>query len=117
MEEAPPPVRKVRDDVPADLDLLVASLLAKDPAKRPDAVTTAQQLRTTLRSASTPHARVKLGAAPARNAPPPGPAGRRGDTASAVPSTPRRPPRRMVVLGALFVLVALSGPLVAQWFG
>jgi serine/threonine protein kinase len=35
MEEAPRSLRTVRDDVPAVLDQLVASLLAKDPADRP----------------------------------------------------------------------------------
>jgi serine/threonine protein kinase len=36
LEEVPPGLRSVRDDVPVEVDRLVASLLAKNPADRPD---------------------------------------------------------------------------------
>jgi eukaryotic-like serine/threonine-protein kinase len=45
LEETPPALRTVRADVPVAVEELVASLLAKDPADRPDTVTTAQLLR------------------------------------------------------------------------
>jgi eukaryotic-like serine/threonine-protein kinase len=45
LEETPPAVRSVRADVPVAVEELVASLLAKDPADRPDSATTVDLLR------------------------------------------------------------------------
>ncbi|MEV6956374.1 serine/threonine-protein kinase [Streptomyces sp. NPDC051183] len=44
LDEVPPPLRSVRADVPAGVEELVSALLAKDPAERPDAATTARRL-------------------------------------------------------------------------
>jgi serine/threonine protein kinase len=48
LEEEPPRLRSIRADVPADVDLLIASMLAKEPGARPDASTVASRLRTAL---------------------------------------------------------------------
>jgi len=45
LDETPAHLRSVRPEVPARLDTLVASLLAKHPRARPDAPTTVQRLR------------------------------------------------------------------------
>ncbi|MGW3982899.1 WD40 repeat domain-containing serine/threonine protein kinase [Streptomyces mirabilis] len=45
LDETPAHLRSVRPEVPARLDTLVASLLAKDPRARPDAPTAVQRLR------------------------------------------------------------------------
>ncbi|WP_165845429.1 serine/threonine-protein kinase [Streptacidiphilus pinicola] len=44
LEETPPPLRSVRDDVPPHVEQLVAAMLAKEPAMRPDAETVAERL-------------------------------------------------------------------------
>ncbi|MCX5199077.1 serine/threonine protein kinase [Streptomyces sp. NBC_00249] len=91
LDETPP----VLDGVPPALAELVASLLAKDPAARPDAPATADRLRALLAPAPAP-------------APPPPvqPA-----TLTAVPTPVRRPgpSRRTVLLGGLGVVAAASG--------
>ncbi|GAA4831363.1 serine/threonine-protein kinase [Kitasatospora terrestris] len=51
LDEVPPPPSTIRADVPAELDRLVASLLAKDPARRPDATAVAAALTSAARTA------------------------------------------------------------------
>ncbi|MGR4884617.1 WD40 repeat domain-containing serine/threonine protein kinase [Streptomyces sp. LARHCF249] len=101
LDETPADLRTVRADVPADIAELVASLLAKDPAERPDAPTTAARLRTALTPAP---AAPGLHSAPTEPAlPPPG-------REPVPPRTPARGPRRRtVVLGGLAALAAASG--------
>ncbi|MFG2984057.1 WD40 repeat domain-containing serine/threonine protein kinase [Streptomyces sp. NPDC048258] len=100
LDETPADLRTVRADVSADLAELVASLLAKDPAERPDAPTTAERLRAIRNPAP---AAPGLHAAPTEPALPP----RREP---APPRTPGRGPRRRsVVLGGLAALAAASG--------
>ncbi|MFG2819278.1 protein kinase [Kitasatospora sp. NPDC048365] len=48
LDEVPPPPSTIRADVPAELDRLVASLLAKDPTRRPDATAVAAALTTAV---------------------------------------------------------------------
>ncbi|MEU8435817.1 serine/threonine-protein kinase [Streptomyces sp. NPDC029216] len=54
LNETPPALDSVRPGLPADLVELVASLLAKDPAERPDAPATASRLRALLGPAPAP---------------------------------------------------------------
>ncbi|MFE6838413.1 WD40 repeat domain-containing serine/threonine protein kinase [Streptomyces sp. NPDC057705] len=100
--ETPAGLRTVRADVPAGLAELVASLLAKEPAKRPDAPTVAGRLRTIRNPA--PAAAPDLHTAPKR---PALPATRRQPVPP--PRPVRRPRRRSVVLGGLAALAAASG--------
>ncbi|MCX5377787.1 WD40 repeat domain-containing serine/threonine protein kinase [Streptomyces sp. NBC_00091] len=84
LEEAPPALDAVRADVPAPLAELVAALLAKDPAARPDAPTTAECLRGLLRNPAAPAPTTDL--------------------------TPQIGPRRRnLLLGGLAALAAASG--------
>ncbi|MFF3020097.1 WD40 repeat domain-containing serine/threonine protein kinase [Streptomyces sp. NPDC057939] len=55
LEEVPPGLRTVRADVPVGIETLVSSLLAKDPAGRPDAAATAELLRALRRPAPVAH--------------------------------------------------------------
>ncbi|MEU8496492.1 WD40 repeat domain-containing serine/threonine protein kinase [Streptomyces lavendulae] len=101
LEETPRALGDVRADVPAALAELVASLLAKDPADRPDAPATTERLRALLRPA-----------------PAPTPAAGRPETALAGPAVPaarRGPSRRGLVLGGLGVVAAASGGGFAAW--
>ncbi|MFE2245264.1 WD40 repeat domain-containing serine/threonine protein kinase [Streptomyces lavendulae] len=110
LEETPRALGDVRADVPAALAELVASLLAKDPADRPDAPATTERLRALLRAAPAPApaaAPVPAPAAGRRPEPtPPGPA---------VPATRRGPSRRGLVLGGLGIVAAASGGGLAAW--
>ncbi|MFF1907745.1 WD40 repeat domain-containing serine/threonine protein kinase [Kitasatospora sp. NPDC058218] len=116
LEEVPPRLRDVRADVPAELDRLVGSLLAKDPADRPDAPTTARLLReirhpaaTALvaRSAPTP------AAPPADRTPTAVPTELDRGTAPEAPVTGRGPSRRTLVLGGITALAAAGGSYLA----
>ncbi|MFJ9448249.1 WD40 repeat domain-containing serine/threonine protein kinase [Kitasatospora sp. NPDC101235] len=107
LDEVPPPLRSVRDDVPAGIDLLVASLLAKDPAARPDTPTTVQHLRAALYTAPN------LDTAPTLTAPPSSPAAPERDTEPGAPTPSRGPRRRSVVLGSLAALATTSGGAIA----
>ncbi|MFH8894065.1 WD40 repeat domain-containing serine/threonine protein kinase [Streptomyces sp. NPDC017949] len=63
LEEVPAGLRTVRADVPLGVEKLVSSLLAKDPAARPDAAATAEVLRALRPPAPAAH--------PAPDTPPP----------------------------------------------
>ncbi|MGW1639073.1 WD40 repeat domain-containing serine/threonine protein kinase [Streptomyces lavendulae] len=109
LEETPPALGDVRAGVPAALAELVASLLAKDPADRPDAPATAERLRALLRTAPAPAPAEAPAEAPAAGRPEPtldGPA---------VPAARRGPSRRALVLGGLGVVAAASGGGLAAW--
>ncbi|MFD5420433.1 WD40 repeat domain-containing serine/threonine protein kinase [Streptomyces sp. NPDC127069] len=54
LDETPPALDSVRPDLPAALVELVAALLSKDPAERPDAQTTTTRLRALLTEAAAP---------------------------------------------------------------
>jgi hypothetical protein len=59
--EDPPPLRRHVPDAPADLEALVARMLAKDPAERPrDASSVVEELRT-LELPATPEPRERAG--------------------------------------------------------
>ncbi|MFI9329417.1 WD40 repeat domain-containing serine/threonine protein kinase [Kitasatospora sp. NPDC052868] len=130
LDEVPAPLRSVRADVPVELDRLVASLLAKDPAERPDTPDVVRRLRGLRQPAAHPAApTLDLGTAPA-----PAPAAAavvpidRAPTAAATafapgaaptdpaadPSAARRgPSRRALLLGGLTALAASGGTFLA----
>ncbi|MFF4368662.1 WD40 repeat domain-containing serine/threonine protein kinase [Streptomyces sp. NPDC001594] len=72
LDEAPPALDSVRPDLPPALVELVAALLSKDPAERPDAQNTTTRLRTLLAAAAAPAQAPAT--APAPQAPAPEPA-------------------------------------------
>ncbi|WP_404957694.1 WD40 repeat domain-containing serine/threonine protein kinase [Streptomyces sp. 147326] len=116
LDETPADLRIVRADVPAGLAELVASLLAKDPAERPDAPTTTERLRAIRRPATAVpdvHTAPALHTAPTQPALPPPPS-RKPEP----PRTPARGPRRRtVVLGGLAALAAgTAGVVTARQF-
>ncbi|MFB7468100.1 WD40 repeat domain-containing serine/threonine protein kinase [Streptomyces sp. NPDC056224] len=111
LDETPPDLRTVRADAPADLAELVASLLAKDPAARPDAPTTAERLRAIRNPAPAATPDLHTAATEPALSPPP-------TREPAPPRTPARGPRRRtLVLGGFAALAAGSaGVLTARHF-
>ncbi|WP_285566411.1 serine/threonine-protein kinase [Streptomyces sp. RTGN2] len=107
VEEVPPPLRSVREDVPVDLESLVTALLAKKAAARPDARTVVQRLRVMPR-ASQPGV-GGLGQATV----PPSSAAPERDAGSHTLSASRGVSRRTVTLGGVAALVAVSGATIA----
>ncbi|MFE4873905.1 WD40 repeat domain-containing serine/threonine protein kinase [Streptomyces sp. NPDC056682] len=98
LDEIPDGVRSVRGDVPVELEDLAASLLAKDPAVRPDAATAAERMRALQRAAlEVTH-----------DATPRTPAGL-GTGIPTVRGERRGPRRRHVLFGGLTALAVASG--------
>ncbi|MEU9034662.1 serine/threonine-protein kinase [Streptomyces sp. NPDC048352] len=89
LEEEPPALDTVRADVPPALLELVASMLAKEPAERPDAPAVAERLRALPRQPAV------------RDVP-------TVDLRGPAPAAPR-PSRRNVLLGGLGALAGVSG--------
>ena len=61
--EPPRPLREARPEAPEELERLIARLLEKDPARRPDAATAARDLATLAGSAPPPGAEIGATAA------------------------------------------------------
>ncbi|MET9604537.1 serine/threonine-protein kinase [Streptomyces sp. NPDC006512] len=114
LDEVPPGLRSVRPDVPVGVETLVASLLAKDPAERPDAAATVRILRALCWPEPGPHT-APTETAPAPPAPPAPP--RPPEPTEPGPAAPdvrgapdaHGPSRRNVVLGGLAALAVASG--------
>ncbi|MFF5704621.1 WD40 repeat domain-containing serine/threonine protein kinase [Streptomyces sp. NPDC012794] len=90
LEEEPPPLGSVRADVPPALVELAASLLAKEPAGRPDAPAVAERLRAVLRGTAVP---ARVPDVPTLDLRPPA----------------ARPGRRGVLFGGLALLAGAGG--------
>ncbi|MEU8690601.1 protein kinase [Streptomyces sp. NPDC048665] len=71
LEETPPALHTLRNDVPAEIAELVTALLAKHPDARPDAASTAQRLHSIQRHAPGPHSTSTRDATPPSRGPAP----------------------------------------------
>ncbi|MFF4875405.1 protein kinase [Micromonospora sp. NPDC000668] len=114
VNEPPPPLRERRPDVPAELEALVAELLAKDPADRPgDAADVRDRLAALLPRAGTPVPLVPVTPAdpgqPGRSTPVIAPPPRPDAVGPARPRPGYRPARRRreALLAAALLGVAL----------
>ncbi|WP_327289378.1 WD40 repeat domain-containing serine/threonine protein kinase [Streptomyces sp. NBC_01198] len=115
VEDVPAPLRSLRADVPAGVESLVAELLAKDPAARPDAATTAGRLRGAGPAAYTPTVRSPGADPAAHTVPAPGGPPRPNPGAGAGQA---RGPRRRSLLrggGAAALAAATGGTALALW--
>lgn len=130
LEDVPPPLRSVRADVPAGVEALVAELLAKDPAARPDAVAVARRLRSAVAPGPPTYTPMVLNSGapadvPTVTAPGGGARGNSGAGAgfptppaagAAFPTAPgadpgptRGPRRRSLLIGGVAALAAATG--------
>lgn len=111
--DLPADVRDVRPDTPADMAILIAGLLAKDPANRPQS---GREVAGLLRSHQAPALTEVLSATPAAVAPTtvaprPAPAGERWDEAAYARDHPpeRRGSRAWIWLLLLAAAIAAAG--------
>ncbi|MFI6156870.1 protein kinase [Kitasatospora sp. NPDC051170] len=114
LEEVPRSLRSIRAEVPAEVDQLVAALLAKTPGDRP----TVTETIATLTRASTPPAAEP---APTVNAAAPASAHRRAVTRARTDSGPQQTPLRPAILTNRFPVwlprfVGCSRLRVAVWY-
>lgn len=109
VQEQPVPLAQIRPDLPAELCVLVHKMMAKKPEERiqtgREIVHELVRLRDALVGISGSNFAVSMGPAPSQPL----------DAVSTQILPPYRRGRRMVWLGALAILLALGGGLLAGW--
>ena len=109
VQEMPVPLSQVRPDLPAELCALVHKMMAKKPAERiqtgGEIVHELVRLRDALVGISGTGLAISMGPSPSQPL----------DAVSTQILPPYRPGRRLVWLGALAIILALGGGLLAGW--